>query len=241
MLEKSNQNGAIDIQNEACKPSWRALGRILGRGGLRGRRPETKKQKLLLFQPPSWGRKSITIGPQTVTFLRSQFRMHWKSNSESNLMESATFWNNKNEHFAAEVLQKSNFGIDEYTKLIATDFGSILCGFGRSFGTKKLPKSMPRWYKKTNAILECLKKLNLENRRNARRWWEPLLRHFNARKKPLRARPPRWGRRIQTLRAFRRAVRSAVSVAFDRQWPRERRRMGSEVELKSKIRLNRVA
>ena len=64
---------------------------------------------------------------------------------------------------AAEVLQKSKFGIDEYTELIATDFGSILCGFGRSFGTKKLPKSMPRWYKKTNTILECLKKLNLAN------------------------------------------------------------------------------
>ena len=48
-------------------------------------------------------------------------------------------------------------------------------------------------------------------------------------------------RRIQTLRAFRRAMRSAVSVACDRQWPRQRRRVGSEVEFKFKIRLNRVA
>ena len=63
-------------------------------------------------------------------------------------MDSETFWNSKNEHFAGEVLQKSKFGIDEYPTLIATDFGLILCGFGSSFGTKELPKWMPRWDKK---------------------------------------------------------------------------------------------
>ena len=59
-------------------------------------------------------------------------------------MGSETCWKSKNEHFAWEVLQKSKFSIEEYAIVTATDFGLILCGFGSSFGTKKLPKSMPK-------------------------------------------------------------------------------------------------
>ena len=75
-------------------------------------------------------------------------------------MDFRTFWNSKNGHFAGDVLQKSKFGIDEYPILIGTDFGVILRGFGSSFGTKKLPQSMPRCDKKTDAIFEGLKILN---------------------------------------------------------------------------------
>ena len=75
-------------------------------------------------------------------------------------MDFGTFWKRKNEHFAGEVLQKSKFGVDEYPILIGTDFEPILSGFGSSFGTKKLPKSMPRRDKKTDAIFKVLKILN---------------------------------------------------------------------------------
>ena len=75
-------------------------------------------------------------------------------------MDFRTFRNCKDGHFSGDVLQKSKFGIDEYPILIGTDFGLILRGFGTSFGTKKLPKSMPRCDEKTHAILEGSKILN---------------------------------------------------------------------------------
>ena len=115
-------------------------------------------------------------------------------------------WRSKSEHFAKDILQKSRFGMNENPMLKTQAFEAILEDLGFDFAPKSSQnccrEPTKKWMKFKVAFLDGA----AAGWRNARTCSRCIIMHFKAFNLSLEHASPCRGRRIQSLRAFRRPM-----------------------------------